>query len=275
MSFNYFTGAIRFAIENLDELGSVVDSGKWQGISTKGKPDLVTREVLNLKVEVNLERDAWYNGSMDDYVKQLADEIRPNLPWADEHFEERVGGIPRNPDPSHTKWPWWHGQDDDTKANGQFTHTYSERFWPKQAGSPVWKDDGLTRPGIRFPYGDYNDLLDLLTREPMTRQAYLPIFFPEDTGAVHGGRIPCSLGYHFLLRDLQLHCWYEIRSCDAVRHFRDDLYLASRLVAHTIERLAAAGNWEDIWNRVDPGVLYFNAHSFHVHMGDRHRLETY
>ena len=30
------------------------------------------------------------------------------------------------------------------------------------------------------------DVIDLLEREPFTRQAYLPIWFPEDTGAFHG-----------------------------------------------------------------------------------------
>lgn len=136
--------------------------------------------------------------------------------------------------------------------------------------------------GIHFRYGDYGDVLDLLAEDPYTRQAYLPIFFPEDTGAVHRGRIPCSLGYHFLLRGNKLHCWYEIRSCDAVRHFRDDLYLASRLVAHTIEQLERRADEyqfdpqsaHEVWRAVDPGTLYFTAHSFHVHMGDIHRLDT-
>jgi thymidylate synthase len=110
----------------------------------------------------------------------------------------------------------------------------------------------------------------------MTRQAYFPIFFPEDTGAVHGGRIPCTLGYHFLLRSGLLHCWYEIRSCDAVRHFRDDLYLATRLVqwvvAELVEKETPRSDREQVWVDVNPGTMFFKAHSFHVHMGDRHLL---
>jgi len=241
-----------------------VDTGRWQGISTAGKPDLKTKEILDLRFAVDLKRGSWFSDNEESvYAAEIATEIQPSLPWADEHFEERVGGVPRNPDPSHTHWPWWHGQDAETKADEKFTHTYSERFWPPET------------MGIRYPFGDYEDVIELLASEPYTRQAYLPIFFPEDTGAVHRGRIPCSLGYHFLLRGHELHCWYSIRSCDALRHFRDDLYLAVRLVAHTLSVLfeRELGSMNDqVWVDVNPGKLYFTAHSFHVHMGDYYNL---
>jgi hypothetical protein len=270
MNFVNFESAISVSLKQLQKFGEDVDTGTWQGVSTVGKPDMVTRELLDLGFNVNLERAAMA-GDTAAWIDQIAQEIKPNLPWADEHFAERVGGIPRNPDPSHVHWPWWHGQDDETKQGGVFTHTYSERFWPTVDGHP----GGPNPRGIRFRYGDYNDVLDLLRREPYTRQAYLPIFFPEDTGAVHGGRIPCSLGYHFLLRGNQFHCWYEIRSCDAVRHFRDDLYLAARLVAHTLSELfehELRSDDKQVWVDVNPGKLLFSCHSFHVHKGDAHLL---
>jgi thymidylate synthase len=90
--------------------------------------------------------------------------------------------------------------------------------------------------GIRYEYGDLDDVVNLLYEHPFTRQATFPIFFPEDTGAVHGGRIPCTLHYHFLRRGDSLHLWYAIRSCDAVRHFRDDVYMATRLCQWVTER---------------------------------------
>jgi hypothetical protein len=280
-SFGSFDAAIKYAVSNLIYHGERVDTGRWQGVATEGKPDLVTREVINLRLDVNCSRGMWDEGELQDYFGELAQDIRPNLPWADEHFAERVGGRPLNPDPSHTKWPWWRGQDEATKnEQGKFTHTYSERFWPKHTDAD-W-ESGLTqawRPnrGIRFPYGDYSDLLNLLFREPYTRQAYLPIFFPEDTGAVHRGRIPCTLGYHFLLRNKKLHMWYDIRSCDAVRHFRDDLYLAACLLAYTVYQLVdkelySDTDTEQLWVDVEPGMLMFSCHSFHVHMGDYHLL---
>ncbi len=275
--FSTFDQAIDYSINALKYEGTDADAGRWQGIPTEGKPDLVTREILNLQFEVPMERGEWHTDGQEEYIRRLAHEIRPSLPWADEHFAERVGGVPWNPDPSHVRWPWWHGQDSETKDGGKFTHTYSERFWPKYAdehqGAPPHEREPIL--GIRFRYGDLEDVLAMLEETSYTRQAYLPIFFPEDTGAVHGGRIPCSLGYHFLLRNKKLHMWYEIRSCDAVRHFRDDVYLAARLQAWVIETLferELRSDREQVWVDVDPGTLFFSAHSFHVHMGDYHHL---
>jgi hypothetical protein len=183
-------------------------------------------------------------------------------------------------------WPWWRGQvretdihdpTDTTTREFKFTHTYQERFWPKRAGT----FENLGGHGIRYPYGDLDDVVNLLRREPQTRQATFPIFFPEDTGAVHGGRIPCTLHYHFLLRHNKLHLWYPIRSCDAVRHFRDDLYMACRLNHWVLQELvdgmmSPEKNPENhrtvAWELVEPGTLFFTAYSFHVHKGDIHLL---
>ena|SRR5215831_13438707 len=270
--FQHFDRAIEASIDELVHLGDPVDTGHWQGVSTEGKPDLTTVELMNHFFMVPTFRASWYD-TLDSWIDDMAMEIKPNAEWADEHFEERVGGVPRNPDPSHKRWPWWVGQDEQTKQDGKFTHTYSERFWPTQDGDPS------ARPprGIRYEFGDYHTLLTLLLEKPFTRQAYLPIFFPEDTGAVHHGRVPCTLGYQFLLRDKRLHMWYTIRSCDAVRHFRDDVYLAVRLLGHTLNWLferELRSDGEQVWVDVEPGNFYFTAYSFHVHRGDLHHVKT-
>ena len=62
-------------------------------------------------------------------------------------------------------------------------------------------------------------------------------WIPEDTGAHHGERVPCTLGYHFIRRDDYLHMFYFIRSCDYIRHFRDDIYLAMRKAHYILEGL--------------------------------------
>jgi hypothetical protein len=286
--------AVQWSIEALKLNGVKVDAGRWQGVPTEGKPDLITLEILDLDVCFPMAAE------MVDAQHQLC----PNLPWAEDHFQERVSRVPSNPGEQYKNWPWWHpSKENKTKdvyrddiETFLFTHTYQERFWPKNAGSWEFRDDdGVLRDGvhpqhkgIRYAYGDLDDVVNQLFEDPMGRQAYLPIFFPEDTGAVHGGRVPCSLGYHFLLRGGMLHCWYEIRSCDAVRHFRDDLYLATRLVQWVVAELvekelrqtrsaAVTGTGPgldspQVWIDVDPGTMFFKAHSFHVHMGDRHML---
>lgn len=263
----------------LKRRGEKVDAGHWQGVKTGGRPDLVTQEYLNLSFECPIPAGA----------QSLANELTVyedhhlNLPWVEDHFQERVSRDPSNPGVEFANWPHWKGQVEATQTYHegrklQFTHTYQERFWPKAAGDSVggrnW-DEGETNTGIRYEYGDLDDVIDLLRREPHTRQATFPIFFPEDTGAVHGGRIPCTLHYHFLLRDHRLHLWYAIRSCDAYRHFYDDLYMACRLCHFVLSELVEREMRSDApqtWVDVDPGTLYFTAYSFHVHMGDRHLL---
>jgi thymidylate synthase len=233
---------------------------------TEGKPDLITKEAINWTAEIPVDRPGMTFHNNYTLVDQLAQEIQPNREWADEHFEERVGGKPMNPDPSYERWPFWHGQESSKQAGEQFTHTYSERFWPKEAGEFYGR---WPISGIRYNYGDLQDLVELLANEPYTRQAYLPIFFPEDTGAVHGGRIPCTLGYHFMMRGDQLHMWYHIRSCDLHRHFRDDLYLAVRLQLWVLDALE---NYSRYWTAVSPGNLYFAAYSLHLHRGDERNV---
>jgi len=246
--YEYIDDAVRDSIDYLKRNGLDVDTGHWQGVSTEGHPDLVTSEVTNLQWTAKMPPDA----------EEAAELIQPNLPWAEDHFQERIAGEPTNPGREYKNWPWWRDQDSDTMIDGKFTHTYQERFWPPRE-----------LLGIRYLYGNLDDVIGLLRDHPHTRQATFPIFFPEDTGSTHGGRIPCTLHYHFLLRSGQLHTWYPIRSCDAVRHFRDDVYLAVRLTQHVLTRLYEP---DTLWADIEPGYLNFNAYSFHVNKGDMHRL---
>lgn len=243
--------------------GVEVDAGHWQGQKTEGHPSLVTKELLNHE----------FVCPMPQTVPEMVDQINPNLPWADMHFAERVSMMPQNPDPSYTEWPWWRGQESSKQAGDgeQFTHTYSERFWPKYANYEMDIAVGPNaRTGIRYRYGDMNDLVGLLIREPYTRQAYMPIFFPEDTGAHHGGRIPCTLGYHFMLRQDRLLLWYHLRSCDYVRHFRDDVYLAIRLARFILDELQLVTSADSPWQSAQMGMFHFCSYSFHYHKGDEH-----
>ena len=288
MSYGYYANFLK-ACNNLTSdvknWGEVVDPGHWQGVSTKGQPSLVTKELSNVIFTVPVARFDMHGAEL---LEVLASEIQPNRDWADEHFQERVGGVPLNPDPSHERWPWWHGQDS-AKTEGeqeQFTHTYSERFWPKKAGPMDGKlhkdpqaildanDFDSVNIGIRYRYGDLDDVVALLAREPFTRQAYLPVWFPEDTGAHHGERVPCSLGYHFMLREGKLHCAYFIRSCDFLRHFRDDVYLTCRLVQWVLDQVKEEGFLvdKDPWQGVKPGMLTMFMHSLHVFEGDMPKM---
>lgn len=173
---------------------------------------------------------------MPEVDGDLADVIKPNLPWAEDHFQERVSGSPLNPPPSASWWPFAQNGHEAHTEGGLFSHTYPERYWPKCAGDIDLLDIDQNR-GIRYTYGDLRDVVNLLIRSPMTRQAYLPVWFPEDTGAIDNQRVPCSMGYHFWIRNGLLHCTYTLRSCDFYRHFRDDIYMTGRLLQWVCEEI--------------------------------------
>jgi hypothetical protein len=222
----------------------------WQGLEVAHKPEMVTHELTGHTLMASL---AGRRG-----LAYYVEAIRPDLPWADDHFAERVSGSPLNPPPSESWWP--HAESNDKfKQQGVFSHTYPERFWPKDAGN---------RPtGIRYPVGDFSDLVNLLERQPYTRQAYFPIFFPEDTGNVARVRTPCSLGYHFLLTGDQIDITYYIRSCDLLRHFRNDVYFTVRLLLEVLSRLRSAP-----WPSVKPHVLRMHIASLHCFRNDFHKV---
>lgn len=193
--------------------------------------------------------------------------VSPNLPWAEDHFGERVGGEPLNPSPSEAWWPFARQGNAEHKVHDEkFSHTYPERFWAYDAWlqeHPIEEYKG-TKMGIRFPYGDLEDLVDVLKKNPMSRQAYLPIWFPEDLhAAVEGKRVPCSMGYHFLHNGRLLDCVYTMRSCDIVRFYRDDVYMAGRLL-----------QWVGRTVGLPIGNLVLHIDNLHCFPGDRAFLES-
>ena len=250
-----------------------VRAPRWQGIDVSTKPEMAMREIFGHSLVVPLRAEERL-----DYWRE---DIGPNLPWADEHFEERVGGQPLNPGNSWRNWPWGNSADKFRTQGGKFDHTYMERFWPKYAEETTLRsfteyhdktgarigEFHEPRYGIRFEYGDLNDLVNHLSDDPLSRQAYLPIWFPED--GTCKGRRPCSLGYHFLMRHDHLHLTYHIRSCDLVRHWADDCYLAVRLQLWLLDRLRERN---PNWKLVKPGLYTMHIASLHCFVNDWRKL---
>lgn len=229
--------------------GQPVKAKSWQSLNISDRPEMQPIELLDATVRFRLHTQS----------EELVAQVQPNLPWAEDHFMERVSGQPLNPPPSEAWWPY-NRQNQIFKADEKFSHSYPERLWPKQAGeispySIAYNPEG--NRGIRFAYGDLGDVVEQLRQDPATRQAFVPIWFPEDTGAVHGERVPCTIGYHMIQRDEMLNCVYYIRSCDFRRHFRDDVYMAGRLVQWMCDQLG--------WI---PGHLTMHITSFHIFAGD-------
>lgn len=272
--------AIEYCKTQLRDYGSLVSTAKWQGIEIKDKPEYQMWEKLMVSFSILIPEESL-----------LEESIKPNLPWADEHFKERISGMPLNPGDTYKIWPFYRRDKEMRNVGEKFSHTYMERFWPKFAGNLLavkfgvkgdedlvvthLKDTGIPKNihsnsnhGIRYEYGDLRDVIDLLKREPDTRQAYLPVWFPEDTGVKHGGRVPCSIGYHFIIRGKYLHTVYQLRSCDFLRHFRDDIYLAMRLAYYILNEIKSVEGLND----VKIGSLTMHITSLHIFASEKRLL---
>lgn len=238
--------------------------GKWQTLDVSKSSAHDTYEILNTTI--------WYQ--MPQSMKHAQREVGPDLPWAENHFQERVAGKAVNPGVEHANWPYHAGRVALHQNGGKYDHNYMERFWPTDIvkatnNHPVVFSEGAAFPGIpfsgyRFPVGDLNDVCEQLRQDRGTRQAYLPVFFPEDTGATQGQRVPCTLGYHFIIRDGKLHMQYNLRSCEIYRHFTNDVYMAVRLA-----------DW--VRDKVNPelelGQLTLHIVSLHGFVADTNQIE--
>jgi Thymidylate synthase len=245
-----FTEAANLLTQDFLNRAYLVHSDKWQSVPISHKPEMAMRELFSVSFTVP-------TGNHEEIVHWQKD-ILPNLPFADVHFEERVSGHGTNPGEAWKIWPWGNAADAHRTEAGRFTHTYQERFWPNNL------EDKDARPeGIRYAYGDYGNLIHHLRQDPLSRQAYLPIWYPEDLAC--DGRKPCTLGYHFFMRHDYLHITYFIRSCDFIRHWRDDCYLAIRLLLETLARLRALDNR---WRSVRPGMYVMHITSLHMFVND-------
>lgn len=256
-----FRAAIDRTRSAMKDYSRPIHTERWQGIDIQKRPEAEMREVVGWDFRVPMSETS---------IEYYQEQIEPNLPWADDHFLERVCGYPMNPGESWKTWPFANSAKNFLDQKGRFEINYMERFW----ASGIFEDtpeEGVSSGlhGIRGrPYGGLKEIIELLTREPLTRQAYLPIYFPEDTGT--GGRVPCSLGYHWMMRAGFLHVHYPIRSCDFHRHFRDDIYLCIRLTLWLLEQLMRRN--PQTWSRVKPGYFSMWIGSLHVFINDYAKL---
>lgn len=271
--YSNFAEAIKATKFEIYQGSQLVAPATWQSIDVTKRPEMVTHEVQwwGFKVDVG----GYVNDRNYMHIPYVHDDIKPNIPWADDHFEERICGLPLNPGTQWSRWPYAKSADTFRK-DGMFNHTYAERYWPKFATvfgeqstmldiARAYTDihyNLVPHAGIRYSYGDLGDVISQLVKDPNTRQAILPVFFPEDTGAVHGDRVPCSIHYQFLVRNGRLDIFYYLRSCDFVRHFRDDIYLTLRLQLWMIDRLKENGI------DVTPGMFLMQTGSLHIFRND-------
>ena len=222
------------AKQELNKDGLVRPSKKWQGVESPYQ----LLEIFN----------RYYQFDIPDSKRELGILTKANLPWAEDHFQERIGGEPLNPGNQWCNWPFYKGIDNDKlfreHEGNKFSHTYMERMWP-----PKMK-------GIRYEMGDFKDILERLKQDPYGRQNYFSIWHPEDQSP-GDRRLPCTLGYHFQIVTSFLLCTYHIRSCDIFRHFHNDIYMTGRLMQYVVEEM------KEVLPMLQVGTLYMWIGSLH------------
>jgi len=213
--------SIKNSFQDLKDNGEIASSKKWQAIPS---PDDL-HEVINRYIQ----------GDMPETVGELGEQSDADLPWSEDHFQERINS--KNPDDAnpgkeYLNWPYYHPEEhnDKFRAEGDnyFSHTYMERFWPDKTLKGTGK--------MRYNLGDFDDLIARLKDDPGGRQAFYAIWHPQDS-ANDGVRLPCTIGYHFLIRNGFLHLTYLIRSCDILRHFKNDIYMSIRLAQYVRDQV--------------------------------------
>lgn len=97
-----------------------VHAEKWQGVDISKRPEMASYELMNYTFTHDLQG----NGDLQHW----RDDVQPNLPWADDHFNERVCGYPINPGVEWANWPWGHSASKFLNKTGIFNHNYMERY---------------------------------------------------------------------------------------------------------------------------------------------------
>lgn len=191
-------------------------------MGTTYKSETVQDQKLEGQAQDTLELFGYgYTIKSQDKKEEMLEYGKLNKEWAFAELAERVGGnYPPNPGQAWKLNGKFWGQ---FIRNGVFSYSYPERW--------QWQ----------LPY-----IIHELREKPNTRQAYMTMYSAEKDMMNWGGRdrVPCSIGYQFLIRNNQLHLVYNQRSCDFVKFLGYDMFLTMGLQVHVASRLGIApGNF--------------------------------
>ncbi len=117
-----------------------------------------------------------------------------------------------------------------------FSEGVSKEVSPDLLHDSLSKIDDLNYRYSQRLANQLTGVLNEFLADPYNRRMYVPIFEKDDTGS--GKRIPCSLGYQFMLRE-NLNIIYNQRSCDFGRFWISDVYFAFALLKFTSRILEA------------------------------------
>jgi len=219
-------------MRDVSEHGTIVHPQTMQNKVVADNEEFQTKELLNYSYCLT---------NRTDQEKLFISNPTQNYLWCQEEFKERVSRSYVNPGKAwlirKDTWATF------LNSEGGFCYTYNER--------------------LNYRH-NLNKIIDELKRHPDSRQCYLPVFHPEDVSFIGAERrVPCTLGYQFIIRDNKLHIVYSQRSADVFLHFGNDIWLAWELMSYVAKRLA-----------IEEGYLYHNITSLHSYKRDWEGLKT-
>jgi len=188
-----FSNALEMVKEverDLYEMGIRYQSATVQDQIVADNPDYETLELIGYQ----------YTLKAFDQLDEVVQYLEGNLTWAKAELNERIRGS-LNPGKAwardFAKWfPFI--------RDGKFAYHYPERLSHQ-----------------------IQAVIQELSVRPTTRQAVVTMYDVHQDMMNWGGRdrVPCSLSYHFLLRDDYLTLLYTQRSCDFLKFFSTDVWI--------------------------------------------------
>lgn len=227
--FNNFNEAFSEIKRDLAEMGIDVHTKTMQNKNIEKDDNYSTKELQFYSYRV-IEP----HKDMDTLKDNL-----PNFEWAVSEWAERKLGIEGNPVNPGTAYKLrsdvWN---EFLNEKGKFDYNYSERF------------------AFNF---QVQKVIEALKRDNLSRQAYITVWFPQDTDYLGTAvsRVPCSLSYLFQYRQGKLNMEYSMRSCDFGTHFKNDVFEALMLMAYVADR-----------TNLQLGDFIHHIASFHIYQKD-------
>lgn len=227
--------AVNETARDLSVRGITVEVNSFQDKKLQGE-DRFFKELVGVAFKV--DKPLLHRDDVIGYIFRDPEEKKRIIKYCKQEIKDRCSGKKLNPGNSYKiRADLWNNF---LEGSGKFSYQYAERLWTNN---------------------QFEHVIDTLKNDKGTRQAYLSVWDPniDMDGTKTGGvsRIPCSLGYQFLIRNDRLHCIYNMRSNDFLSHNCIDLYCCSGLMEYVVKRL------KDTYPKLKVGSLTFIAGSLH------------
>lgn len=223
--FNNFWEAFNEIERDLFEMGIESHSNTMQDKDVTNNPDYDTKEMIGYSFMLN----DWDDRD-DVVVALLGEEARV---YCEQELIDRVSGQPLNPGNSYKmrKEVW-----NDFLRSGRFSYTYPERM-----------------------HDQLFQMINHLKYNKESRQSIVTIYDKHDDMMNIGGRkrIPCSMYYHFMIREGGLTIVYTMRSCDFYTHMPIDIWLATGILEYVAAML-----------KIPPMAMIYFCDSLHAYRKD-------